>query len=45
MNFRNEKHKTLFQSTAKGMDTADKALMCQLYLLTADKSMYVSVKR
>lgn len=29
MNFRNEKHKTLFQSAAKGMNTSDKALMCQ----------------
>lgn len=40
MNFRNEKHKTLFQSTAKGMNTADKALMCQLYLLTADRKLW-----
>lgn len=40
MNFRNEKHKTLFQSAAKGMNTSDKALMCQLYLLTADRKLW-----
>ena len=39
MNFRNEKHKTLFQSAAKGMNTSDKALMCQLYLLTAVRKL------
>lgn len=40
MNFRNEKHKTLFQSAAKGMNTSDKALMYQLYLLTADRKLW-----
>ena len=40
MNFRNEKHKTLFQSTAKGMNMEDKALMCKLYLLTADRKLW-----
>ena len=40
MNFRNEKHKTLFQSAAKGMNTSDKALMCKLYLLTADRKLW-----
>ena len=40
MNFRNEKHKTRFQSAAKGMNTSDKSLMCQLYLLTADRKLW-----
>jgi len=29
-----------FKSAAKGMNTSDKALMCQLYLLTADRKLW-----
>lgn len=45
MNFKNENHKKTFMSELKKLNPSDKALMCKLYLLTADVKLWQQVKR
>ena len=45
MQFRNEKHRSVFENAIKGMNTNNKIKMCALYLLTADGCLWGAAKR
>lgn len=45
MQFRNEKHRSVFENAIRGMNTNNKIKMCALYLLTADGCLWSAAKR
>lgn len=45
MHFRNEKHKVAFIAATRKANRKDKAAMCMLYLLTADRLLWRAAKR
>ena len=44
MEYRNEKHRTVFSKAVKRMEQKNKTLMAALYLLTADRRLWLASK-
>ncbi|MBQ7830583.1 MAG: hypothetical protein IJ393_00755 [Clostridia bacterium] len=44
MEFRNERHKAAFKDAIKKMDKKDNVQMCIVYLLTADRKLWLTAR-